>query len=112
MLTSKGPHVSLSWVTPALLAFSALASFVAALCFGIPLSQAVALFLNMTGTILLASAFEAAIPKHGDDGLWDSLRFAIRELPNYGSAPSFSIARFHSGLLILLAGMVLGAVVQ
>lgn len=112
MLMSKGPHVSLSWVTPVLLTLAVLASIIAAQCFGISFPSAGALFLSMSGTILVASAFEAAIAKHGDGRLWDSLKFAVKELPKYGSPPSFSILRFYSGLLVLLAGMVLGAVVE
>ena len=80
----------------------------AALWFMVPLSNGrfAVLLLNLVGTVLLASAFEPQIPKHGDGGWWDSLKFAIKEFPNYGSPPSFDFIRFYVGLFFLLTGTI------
>lgn len=64
------------------------------------------LLLNLSGTVLLASAFEPQIPPHGKT-YWDSLKWAVKEFPNYGSPPAFDFLRFYLGLLFVIAGISL-----
>jgi hypothetical protein len=70
------------------------------------------LLVNLVGTVLLASAFEPPIPKHGDGGWWDSLKFAFREFPKYGAPPAFDLVRFYVGLILLLIGTVLSSMLS
>lgn len=110
MLTSKGPHLSLAWITPLLIAVALAASVAANAFYSVSTGRAVVLFLNMVGTIVFASAFEVALPLSGS-GWRDTLRFAIKELQQYGTMPSFSIVRFYVGLVLLLIGMFAATVV-
>jgi hypothetical protein len=110
MLFGKGPHLNLNWLTPLLVVLAVIVSVIAK--FIAPLSPAKfsILLLNLVGTVLLASAFEPQIPRHGNGGWWDSLKFAVRELPKYGSPPSFDFIRFYVGLIFLLIGTVLSTI--
>lgn len=110
MQFSNGPQLKLNWVTPVLLFIAVLVCIALAVFSSLSVIKVVVLGLNMIGTILLASAFEAAIPKHGDGGWCESLKFAIKALPKYGSPPSFNIIRFYLGLILLLVGMATAAV--
>jgi len=107
MLFTNGPKLNLNWLSPALVILVIVVSV--ALRFWVPLTneRLAILLLNLVGTVLLASAFEPHIPKHGDGGWWDSLIFAIKQFPKYGSAPAFDFVRFYVGLLFLLLGTVL-----
>lgn len=92
-----------------------LAAFIGTvLKFVVPLSPGryVVLLLNLVGTVLLASAFEPQIPLHGDGGWWASLKWAVRECPKYGSPPAFNFLRFYVGLLLLLLGIIVSAVMS
>jgi len=82
--------------------------------FVVPLSASryVVLLLNLVGTVLLASAFEPQIPLHGDGSSWDSLKWAVREFPKYGSPPAFDFLRFYVGLLLLLLGIIVSALMS
>ena len=75
-------------------------------------SRYVVLLLNLIGTVLLASAFEPQIPPHGSGNWWDSLKWAVREFPNYGSPPAFDFLRFYVGLLLLHLGIILSTVIS
>ena len=110
MLFTNGPKLNLNWLTPALVILVVAVSV--ALKFLVPLTNErfAVLLLNLVGTVLLASAFEPHIPKQGDGGWWDSLKFAIKKFPQYGSAPAFDIVRFYIGLLFLLLGTVLSVI--
>lgn len=107
MLFTNGPKLNLNWLTPVLVILVVVVSV--ALKFLLPLTNErfAVLLLNLVGTVLLASAFEPHIPKQGAGGWWDSLRFAIKQFPEYGSAPAFDFVRFYVGLLLLLFGTVL-----
>ena len=109
MLFSGGPRLNTTWLTP-LLVFLAVVIAVTTK-FLAPLSggRFAVLLLNLVGTVFLASAFEPNIPKYGDGGWWDSLKFAVKEFPKYGSPPSFDFVRFYVGLFFLLAGTVLSS---
>ena len=98
--------MNLKWLTPTLVVFAIVVGTV--LKFLVPLSTGryVVLLLNLVGTVLLASAFEPQIPLHGDGGWWDSIKWAIREFPNYQSPPAFDFLRFYVGLFFLLVGIV------
>jgi hypothetical protein len=110
MLFTNGPKLNLNWLTPALVVLVLVVSI--ALRFLVPLTNTrfVVLLLSLVGTVFLASAFEPAIRKHGDGGWRDSLKFAIKNLPGYGSAPRFDFLRFYVGLFLLLASMVVSAI--
>lgn len=107
MLFTNGPKLNLSWLTPVLVVLVVAVSI--ALKFLVPLTNErfAVLLLSLVGTVLLASAFEPHIPKHGDGGWWDSLKFVIKKFSEYGSAPAFNFLRFYIGLLLLLLGTVL-----
>jgi len=107
MLFTNGPKLKLNWLTPALVILVIAVSV--ALKYLVPLTnkRLIVLLLNLVGTVLLASAFEPHIPKQGNGGWWDSLKFAISEFPKYGSAPAFNFLYFYTGLLLLLLGNVL-----
>lgn len=111
MLSSKGPRLSLTWITPLLLVLAFCASAAAKFCYSVSTGRAAVLLLNLVGTIVFASAFEVPIPRHGS-GWLDSLRFAIKDLPQYGSTPSFNIVRFYVGLVLLFVGMFAATVVK
>ena len=98
--------MNLGWVTPVLVFFAALLAFAVKYFASLSTGRFAALLLNLVGTVLLASAFEPNIPKHGDGGWWDSLKFAVKEFPKYGSPPSFDFVRFYIGLFLLIAGIV------
>jgi hypothetical protein len=110
MLFNNGPHLKMNWLTPLLVVLAVVVS-VGAKCL-VPLSFARfgVLVLNLVGTVLLASAFEPHIPQHGDGGWWDSLKHAVKEFPKYGSPPAFDLVRFYVGLIFLLIGTVMSAV--
>jgi hypothetical protein len=76
---------------------------------GLPADRCGVLLVNLVGTVLLASAFEPHIPKHGNGAWWDSLKFAVKDFPKYGSPPSFDLVRFYVGLVLLLTGMTLAS---
>lgn len=63
----------------------------------------------MVGTVLLASAFVPQIPPHGRGGWWESLKWAAREFPQYGSPPGFDFLRSYVGLFMLLVGIMASA---
>ena len=107
-----GPKLNFKWLTPILVVLAALIATI--LKFAVPLSHGryVPLLLNLVGTVLLASAFEPQIPQHGNGGWWDSLKWAVRELPKYGSPPAFDFLRFYVGLLLLLLGIILSSAVS
>ncbi len=102
--------MNFKWVTPTLVIVVAVVSTV--LKCVIPLSTAkyAVLLLNLVGTVLLTSAFEPQIPPHGDGGWWDSMKWAVREFPKYGSPPAFDFLRFYVGLLLLLVGITIWVV--
>lgn len=102
--------MNFKWLTPILVTLAVLIG--TALKFVVPLSASryVVLLLNLVGTVLLASAFEPQIPLHGDGGWWDSLKWAVREFPKYGSPPTFDFLRFYVGLFLLLLGIIASAV--
>lgn len=106
MLFSGGPKLNLNWLTPVLVILVVVVSV--ALKIFAPLSNGrfVVLLLNLVGTVLLASAFEPQIPKNGTGGWWDSLKFAVKEFPKYGSPPAFDFVRFYIGLLFVLLGTI------
>jgi hypothetical protein len=107
MLFTNGPKLNLNWLIRALVILVIVVSV--ALKFFMPLTNErfAVLLLNLVGAVLLASAFEPHIPKHGNGGWWDSLKFAIKQFPKYGSAPAFDFVRFYVGLFFLLLGTVL-----
>ena len=104
--------MNLKWLTRILVVLAVLIGTV--LTFVVPLSPSryVVLLLNLVGTVLLASAFEPQIPLHGDGGWWDSLKWAVRDFPKYGSPPAFDFLRFYVGLLLLLLGIIVSAVMS
>ena len=106
---SKDPHLNLHWLTPVLVVLTVVASFAAMWLVPLSLPRFTVLLLNLVGTVLLASAFEPNIPKHGDGRWWDSLKYALKEFPKYGSAPGLDLMRFYVGLLFLLAGTIMSA---
>jgi hypothetical protein len=105
----KGPHLNLNWLTPLLVILALVLSFAAKWLVPLSLPRFSVLLLNLVGTVLLASAFEPNIPKHGDGGWRDSLKYAVKEFPKYGSPPAFDLVRFYVGLLFLLAGTIMSA---
>jgi hypothetical protein len=109
MLTSGGPRLNTSWLTPVLVVLAVAMAIATRLLASLSADRFGVLLLNLVGTVLLASAFEPHIPKHGSGGWWDSLKFAIREFPKYGSPPSFDLVRFYVGLAFLLTGMTLAS---
>jgi len=106
MLFSNGPKLNLNWLTPALVLLVVAISVGVRCLFSLSNWKFAVLLLNLVGTVLLASAFEPHIPKHGDGGWWDSLKFSIKEFPQYGSPPSFDFVRFYIGLFFLIGGTV------
>ncbi len=107
-----GPKLNFKWFTPTSVVLAVLVSTI--IKFAVPLSaiRYIVLLFNLVGTVLLASAFEPQIPLHGDGGLWNSLRWAIREFPKYGSPPAFDFLRFYVGLLLLLLGIIVSTVMS
>jgi hypothetical protein len=107
-----GPKLNFKWLTPILVVLAVLIGTV--LKFVVPLSASryVMLLLNLVGTVLLASTFEPQIPLHGDGGWGDSLKWAIRDFPKYGSPPTFDFLGFYVGLLLLLLGIIVSAVIS
>ena len=103
------PKLNLRWVTPTLVVLAVVVGTV--LKFLVPLSTGryVVLLLNLVGTVFLASAFEPQIPRHGDGGWWDSLKWAAREFSKHGSPPAFDFLRFYVGLFLLLVGIGVSA---
>ena len=112
MLFSGGPRLNLRWVTPVLLFLAILIACIAKFLASLSTGRFVALLLNLVGTVLLASAFEPNIPKYGNGGWWDSLKFAVKEFPKYGSPPSFDFIRFYIGLFSLMAGIVCSVILS
>ncbi len=108
----RRPKLNLKWLTPTLVVLAVLVGTV--LKFVVPLAvcRYVVLLLNLVGTVLLASAFVPQIPVHGDGGWWDSLKWAVREFPKYGSPPAFNFLWFYLGLLLLLFGIIGSAVMS
>ena len=111
MLSGKGPHLNLAWLTPVLVVFVVVVSILVKCFAHLSINRFAVLLMGLVGTVLLASAFEPIIPRQGR-GWWDSLKFAVKKFPEYGSPPSFDIVRFYVGLLLLLAGMVWSATVS
>jgi hypothetical protein len=109
MLTSGGPRLNTTWLTPLLVVLAVAMATVTRFVADLSGVRFAVLLCNLVGTVLLASAFEPHIPKHGSGGWWDSLRFAIREFPKYGSPPSFDLVRFYVGLLLLLIGTTMSS---
>ena len=112
MLSSGGPRLNTRWLTPLLVLLAVGVALATRLLAQLPADRFGALLLNLVGTVLLASAFEAHIPKHGNGGWWDSLKFAITDFPKYGSPPSFDLVRFYVGLALLLTGMAFSSTVS
>jgi hypothetical protein len=106
---SKGPHLNLNWLTPLLVILAVVVGFAVKCLVPLSLPRSTVLLLNLVGTVLLASAFEPNIPKHVDGGWWDSLKYAVKEFPKYGSPPGFDLVRFYVGLLFLLSGTIMSA---
>ena len=108
----QGPKLNLNWLTPTLVILAVAVSTILKYC--VPLSSVryAVLLLNLVGTVLLASAFEPQIPPHGDGGWRDSLKWAIREFPKYGSQPAFDFVRFYVGLILLLFGIIVSTVLS
>jgi len=109
MLTSGGPRLNTGWLTPVLVLLAVGMAAATRFLAGLSVDRSAVLLVNLVGTVLLASAFEPHIPKHGNGGWWDSLKFAVREFPKYGSPPSFDLVRFYVGLVFLLTGMTLAS---
>jgi len=109
MLSSGGPRLNTGWITPVLVVFAVVVAVATKVYASLSAGRFAVLLVNLVGTVLLASAFEPHIPKHGDGGWWDSLKFAVREFPKYGSPPAFDLVRFYLGLIFLLIGTVLSA---
>lgn len=107
-----GPKLNFKWLTPTLVVLAVLVGTVLKFVVPVSASRYVVLLLNLVGTVLLASAFEPQIPLHGDGGWWDSLKWAVREFPKYGSPPAFDFFRFYVGLLLLLLGIIVSAVMS
>ena len=106
MLFTGGPKLNLNWLTPLLLSLVVAISLGLRFCGPLSNERFSVLLLNLVGTVLLASAFEPNIPKYGDGGWWDSLKFAVKEFPKYGSPPAFDFVRFYIGLLFTLLGTI------
>jgi fatty acid desaturase len=106
MLSSRGPRLNTSWITPALVVFAVMLAVAVWFAASLSSGRFAVLLLNLVGTVFLASAFEPHLPKHGDGGWWESLKFAVRELPKYGAPPAFDFFRFYVGLFFLLLGSV------
>ncbi len=108
-MLSTGPRLNFKLLTPTLVVLA----FVVGTLFKflVPLSPGryVVLLLNLVGTVLLASAIEPQIPLNGDGGWWDSLKWAVRQFPEFGSPPRFDFLRFYVGLILLLVGIVVSA---
>jgi hypothetical protein len=109
MLTSGGPRLNTAWLTPLLVVVAVAMATATRFLADLSAVRFAVLLWTLVGTVLLASAFEPHIPKHGDGGWWDSLKFAIREFPKYGSPPSFDLVRFYVGLLFLLIGIAVSS---
>jgi len=112
MLFSGGPSLNLRWVTPVLVFLAFLIACIAKFFASLSTGRFVVLLLSLVGTVLLASAFEPNIPKHGSGGWWDSLKFAVKEFPKYGSPPPFDFVRFYIGLFFLMAGIVCSVILS
>jgi hypothetical protein len=108
-MLSNGPRLNLNWLTPLLVVLALIVSIVVKCLAPLSWERFAVLLIILEGTVLLASAFEPQIPKHGDGGWRDSLVFAVKDFPQYGSPPSFDIVRFYVGLLFLLVGTVWSA---
>lgn len=107
-----GPKLNFQWLTPSLVVFAVLIGTVLKFVVPLPASRYVVLLLNLVGTVLLASAFVPQIPLYGDGGWWDSVKWTVREFPKYGSPPAFDFLRFYLGLLLLLLGIIVSAVIS
>jgi hypothetical protein len=107
MLFNNGPKLDLNWLTPTLVVVVIVACVAVKFYISLPAERFVVLLANSVGTVLLASAFEPHLPKHGNGRLWESLKFAVKEFPKYGSPPAFDFVRFYAGLFLLLVGMLL-----
>jgi hypothetical protein len=110
MLFSNGSKLNMRWVTPTFVITVIVISVISKFLVPLSVERFVVLLLNLTGTVLLATAFEAHIPLHGNGGWWDSLKFPIKEFPKYGSPPAFNFVHFYAGLVLLLVGTLLSAV--
>lgn len=104
-MLNTGNKLNLAWLSPALVLFAFIVGTVLKFYFSLSLERYAMLLLNLVGTVLLASAFEPQIPLHGDGGLWDSLKWAVRQFPKYGSPPGFDFLRFYIGLFLLFIGI-------
>jgi hypothetical protein len=62
---SKGPRLNLNWLTPLLVILAVVVGFAAKCLVPLSLPRFTVLLLNLVGTVLLASAFEPNVPKHG-----------------------------------------------
>jgi hypothetical protein len=107
MLTEGGPKLNFNWLTPALLIIAVTVCVTLKCLVPLSMERFIVLLLNVAGTVLLASAFEPHIPKMGDGGWWDSIKWAVKGFPKYGSPPAFDVLRFYIGLFLLLIGIVL-----
>lgn len=107
MIIEGGPKLNLKWLTPALLIVAVGVCIILKYFLPLSVERFIVLLFNVVGTVLLASAFEPHIPKMGDGGYWNSIKWAVKEFPKYGSPPAFDFLRFYVGLLLLLIGIVL-----
>ncbi len=74
---------------------------------GVAPFKALTLFLNLQGTVLLASAFTPTGLTPPQGGLWSRIRWFFRQ---EGGVPlKFSQPLFYGGLLALFLGALLGA---
>jgi hypothetical protein len=111
-MLNTGNKLNLTWLSPTLVLFAFVVGTVLKYSLSLSLERYAVLLLNLVGIVLLASAFEPQIPLHGDGGLWDSLKWAARQFPKYGSPPAFDFLRFYIGLFLLLVGIVVSVVLS
>jgi hypothetical protein len=112
MLFSNGPKLNMNWVTPTFVIAVFVVSVISKFLVPLSIERFVILLLNLTGTVLLATAFEAHIPLHGNGGWWDSLKFAVKEFSKYVSPPAYDFVRFYAGFVLLLVGTLLSVVLS
>jgi hypothetical protein len=107
MLSKDGPHLNLNRVPPAIGALGFTVCLVLKIWIPLPIERFLVLLINVIGTSFLASGFDVHIPKMGDGGWWDSLKWAAKELPEYGTQVNFNVLRLYIGLTLLLVGIIL-----
>jgi hypothetical protein len=64
-------------------------------------------FLQLEGTVLLASSISFDIPGIGKS-FWSKIKWAILEFPKYASPAAFYPLWFYFGLLLLFSGITIG----